>query len=70
MPKRTKKQKLASQTRQHKADSSALESSKLITQDTAVVAFKKDFRKSMIIVALITALEIITYFGTMYYHSR
>lgn len=70
MPKRTKKQKLASQQRQEKAAKTASESSATPKQDPAVSVFKKDFKKSMFVIALITALEIITYFGTMYYHSR
>lgn len=40
------------------------------TEDTAVTVFKHDFKKSIMVIGIITALEIITYFGTMYYHSR
>lgn len=70
MPKRTKKQKLASQQRLEKAAKTVSESSSKPHQDLTVSTFKKDLRKSVVVIALITALEIITYFGTMYYHSR
>lgn len=70
MPHRTKKQKLASQIRRQKAAHTASEEPKQPVQESSVTVFKQDFRKSIIIVTIITALEIITYFGTMYYHSQ
>lgn len=71
MPKRTKKQKLASQKRLHKRGTvHEANAPSQKAEEPGVAIFKQDFRKSMIIIAFITTLEIITYFGTMYYHSR
>lgn len=70
MPHRTKKQKIAAQLRRQKLSHTAPEEPKQPTEDSSVTVFKHDFRKSIIIITIITALEIITYFGTMYYHSQ
>lgn len=70
MPHRTKRQKIASQLRRQNAAVSAPQEPKAHVQESSVTVFKHDFRKSVIIISFILALEIITYFGTMYYHSR
>ncbi|MBI1862593.1 hypothetical protein HYS00_00565 [Candidatus Microgenomates bacterium] len=70
MPHKTKRQKLASQNRREQVAKSPVEEPKHHVQPTAVTVFKQDFRKSLVVIAFITALEIITYFGTMYYHPR
>lgn len=70
MPHRTKRQKIASQARRQQAVKIASDESKPIVRDTTATVFNHDFRKSIFIISIITALEIITYFGTMYYHSR
>lgn len=70
MPHRTKKQKIASTIRLQKVAVTRSEGSKPTAESSSATVFKNDFRKSLVIIAVITALEIITYFGTMYYHSQ
>jgi hypothetical protein len=70
MPHKTKRQKLAAQMRREKAVVTPSEKPEQTAEDSSVTVFKHDFKKSVIVIAFITALEIITYFGTMYYHSR
>lgn len=69
MPQRTKRQKIASKMRREKA-AVASQEPKVVPQESSVAVFKHDFKKSLLIITIITALEIITYFGTMYYHLK
>lgn len=70
MPQKTRRQKLASKARRQMPTAAHAETPLQRTEETAVTVFKNDFKKSIMVITIITALEIITYFGTMYYHSR